>query len=302
MSTWWIDEAFLLGSSNPSEASLQKFHREGFNMILSLLDETKQPPRYAPDWATALGYTRHCIPITDFEPPSIEQLCTFITLLASVSADTKILVHCEGGSGRTGTMGAAYWIAKGMSAAQAICRVRKANPHAVETPSQERMLYHFEKHVQKTRIEAVDTCRKLVALLYREIGVLDIYNHPELAGKRKLESGFFPRQRKVMSRKFYRKTEQNGAVEGLVTSLEACTGLSLCDIERAFREGHWKNRSDGYSYGGPKWALIAQTTIALQAAIAENDLAAMLRLLHEVGRLEHNNGRIVDKFSELEAR
>ncbi len=272
MSTWWIDEAFLLGSSNPSEASLQKFHREGFNMILSLLDETKQPPRYAPDWATALGYTRHCIPITDFEPPSIEQLCTF------------------------------NWIAKGMSAAQAICRVRKANPHAVETPSQERMLYHFEKHVQKTRIEAVDTCRKLVALLYREIGVLDIYNHPELAGKRKLESGFFPRQRKVMSRKFYRKTEQNGAVEGLVTSLEACTGLSLCDIERAFREGHWKNRSDGYAYGGPKWALIAQTTIALQAAIAENDLAAMLRLLHEVGRLEHNNGRIVDKFSELEAR
>jgi len=65
MSTWWIDEAFLLGSSNPSEASLQKFHREGFNMIFSLLDETKQPPRYAPDWATTLGYTRHCIPVSD---------------------------------------------------------------------------------------------------------------------------------------------------------------------------------------------------------------------------------------------
>jgi len=301
MSTWWIDKAFLLGSSNPSEAALQKLHGEGFNMILSLLDETKQSPRYAPDRATAFGYKRYCIPITDFEPPSIEQLCTFITLLGSVSADTKILVHCEGGSGRTGTMGAAYWIAKDMSAAQAICKVRKANTRAVETPGQERMLYNFEEHVQKRRREAVDTFRKLVALLYREIGVLDHYNHRELAGKRRLESGFFSTPAcKRMSREFYRKTRENGEVESIVTCLEAYTGISLGEVERAFREGHWKNRSGRCSYGGPKWALIAQTTVALQAAIAGNDLAAILRLLQEVSRLEHNNGRIVDKFSELE--
>ena len=103
-----------------------------------------------------------------------------------------------------------------------------------------------------------------------------------------------------MARECYRKAQENGEVESIVTSLEVCTGLSLCEVERAFRAGHWKNRSGRYSYGEPKWALIAQTTIALQAAIAENNLAAILRLLQEVGRLEHNSGRIVDKFSELE--
>jgi hypothetical protein len=140
-----------------------------------------------------------------------------------------------------------------------------------------------------------------VALLYREIGVLDHYNHRELANKRKLESGFFSTPaRKRISRECYRKNRENGEVESIVTSLEACTGLSLCEVERAFREGHWKDRAGHYSYGGPKWALIAQTTVALQTAITGNDLAAMLRLLQEVDRLEHNNGRIVDKFSELE--
>ena len=83
----------------------------------------------------------------DFEPPSIEQLCTLIALLGSVSADTKILVHCESGSGRTGTIGVAYWIAKGMSAAQAIRKIREANTRAAETLEQERMLYNFEEHV-----------------------------------------------------------------------------------------------------------------------------------------------------------
>jgi protein-tyrosine phosphatase len=62
-----------------------------------------------------------------------------------MSDNAKVLVHCQGGSGRTGTMGAAYWIAKGLSAADAIRKVRQANPDAVETIGQERILDEFEE-------------------------------------------------------------------------------------------------------------------------------------------------------------
>lgn len=102
MSTWWIDEPFLLGSGNPSEAELQDLYGKGFRIIISLLDETRQPPRCDPDRTTALGYRRYRIPVTDFEPPSLEQLYEFIALLGPVLGNTKVLVHCEGGSGRTG--------------------------------------------------------------------------------------------------------------------------------------------------------------------------------------------------------
>jgi atypical dual specificity phosphatase len=145
MSTWWIDEPFLLGGGNPSEAELQDLYEKSFRIIISLLDEIKQPPKYNTERATTLGYTRSSIAIPDFQPPSLDQIDEFITLLSPMSGNTRVLVHCEGGSGRTGTMGAAYWIAKGLSAADAIRKVRQANPHAVETPEQERILDEFEE-------------------------------------------------------------------------------------------------------------------------------------------------------------
>jgi len=43
MSTWWIDEPFLLGSGNPSDAELQELYEKGFRIIISLLDDIKQP-------------------------------------------------------------------------------------------------------------------------------------------------------------------------------------------------------------------------------------------------------------------
>ena len=150
MNTWWIDKPFLLGSSNPSEDKLEKGYEEGFRIIISLLNETKQCPNYDPNQVMALGFTRKNIPIDDFQAPTLEQLHEFVNLLKNVTGDAKVLVHCEGGSGRTGTMGAAYWIARGMSATDAVRKVRQSNPRAVEVPEQEKMLDFFEKDLRKT--------------------------------------------------------------------------------------------------------------------------------------------------------
>jgi protein-tyrosine phosphatase len=81
--------------------------------------------------------------VKDFHPPTVDQLEQFVSLIADLPPGTKTVVHCEGGSGRTGTFGAAYWVAKGLPVSSAIARVREVRPHAVETPEQEAALGYF---------------------------------------------------------------------------------------------------------------------------------------------------------------
>lgn len=151
MDTWWIDQPFLLGSSNPTDADLDRLQREGFRVIICLLDETKEPPRYEPARARALGYMRHSIPVRDFRAPSIAQLEEFVDLVQAAGVQTRSVVHCEGGSGRTGTMAAAYWIAKGLSRSEAIKKIRSARPDAVETDDQRAALGEYETKLLASR-------------------------------------------------------------------------------------------------------------------------------------------------------
>ena len=49
-----------------------------------------------------------------------------MTLLESLPAQTKVLVFCESGQGRTAFVGAVYWVNKGLSASDAIVRMSEA--------------------------------------------------------------------------------------------------------------------------------------------------------------------------------
>ncbi len=147
MGNWWIDEPFVLGSSNPNDADLESLYSDGFRLVVCLLDEQEQSPRYDPVRAVRFGYTRQNIPVRDFHAPSVVQLKQFVDLVRSVGANSKVVVHCEGGTGRTGTMAAAYWIAKGLSASQAIEKIREIRPGAVETDDQKAVLKQFEMTV-----------------------------------------------------------------------------------------------------------------------------------------------------------
>jgi protein-tyrosine phosphatase len=92
-----------------------------------------------------VGYVRHNITVKDFCPPTVEQLEQFVKLVDGLSPGTKTIVHCEGGTGRTGTFAAAYWVTKGMSVADALMYVRQVRPHAVETAEQEEVLTEFAR-------------------------------------------------------------------------------------------------------------------------------------------------------------
>ena len=146
MPEWWIDKDKVLGSNNPTQTELKKLRKKGFGVIISLLNEKKELPNYDVKVAEAEGFRRYNIPIEDFGEPSPKQFEEIIRIVKETPPSTKICIHCAGGLGRTGTAGAAYWIEKGLSADEAIKRIRKSNPRAVETEKQEQSLHRFEEH------------------------------------------------------------------------------------------------------------------------------------------------------------
>ena len=141
MKSWWIDEPVVLGSSNPTTEQLAKLFQEGFRSIFSLLDEREYRPNYDVSEVVKLGYDRFKIEIRDYFPPTLQQFKDFSSNINRAVKKGKVLVHCQGGHGRTGTMAAAYWISKGLTAEQAITKVRQINPLAIETKEQKESLY-----------------------------------------------------------------------------------------------------------------------------------------------------------------
>ena len=110
----------------------------------SLLDEKQQKTNHPVVDLAALGMTRYAIPLQDFSAPTVPQMNEFLKILKTELLNGRVFVHCQGGSGRTGTMGAAYWIQAGMSAEKAINRIRESNPIAIETTDQEACLTALE--------------------------------------------------------------------------------------------------------------------------------------------------------------
>ncbi|MEQ9333458.1 dual specificity protein phosphatase family protein [Thalassobaculum sp.] len=93
------------------------------------------------DRLAAVGITWLNAPIEDFMVPdaAFERAWPALRdrLIAVLDGGGRILVHCRGGRGRSGTVVAALLVAGGLPADEAVRAVRKARPGAIETPDQE---------------------------------------------------------------------------------------------------------------------------------------------------------------------
>lgn len=106
--------------------------KQGIEVLLSL---TEERPRS--DWIDEAGLLVDHVPLEDMEPPSQEQLDRCVsTVLRANQRKMGVAVHCGAGLGRTGVVLAAYFVARGLSAANAIARVRRLRPGSIETDEQ----------------------------------------------------------------------------------------------------------------------------------------------------------------------
>ena len=144
--TWWIDEPSVKGSRNPTDEDLCELRAQGFDVGLSLLAESKQPPGYDKQSAEDTGWTIYsAIPIAENHAPSIEQIHEFMARLTGLPGGTKVLVFCQSGKGRTACMGAAYWISQGLTATAAIERMsERCLDTEWPTPGRQRVLSDYE--------------------------------------------------------------------------------------------------------------------------------------------------------------
>ncbi len=97
------------------------------------------------------GLTELHLPVPDFTPPTPEQLEHGIAAIEHAIADRqKVAVHCGGGLGRTGTLLACHMVKRGLTAEEAIARIRALRPGSVETPEQEAAVQNYAQHLSKT--------------------------------------------------------------------------------------------------------------------------------------------------------
>ena len=136
----WLVEAKLAGCGKPeSEAELEGLTREGVKAIVSLTGT----PLY-PEPVNRLGFEYLHSHISG--TPSPIQLREIIQFVEEQNVQSKpVVVHCAEGKGRTGTVLAAYLVYKGVSADDAINKVREKRPGSIQNLDQENAIRMFER-------------------------------------------------------------------------------------------------------------------------------------------------------------
>lgn len=142
--------------------------------------------------------------------------------------------------------------------------------------------------------------RKLVYLLYLEIGALQPRIHPVLAAKARLNTAFFQRDKERQAAALYKDIERETDLAKILAPFEERTGLSLEDVHRALVEGDWRNKFGAYNFGGPKWQKIAEVTLELHRLIAQADWGKTAELLYEIKGLKTNQGYLINQFERSE--
>lgn len=138
----WIETGRIAGLAAPSSLDdLVWLRQNGIEFLISL---TEQPlPKR---WIDEAGLMAVHVPVPDFDPPTPDQFTAAVdTINKAVEAGMGVAVHCLAGKGRTGTVLAGYFVSKGLSANDAVRKIRELRPGSIESSEQERAIQAFAR-------------------------------------------------------------------------------------------------------------------------------------------------------------
>jgi len=146
----WVEKPHLAALARPSDAEdLTWLRKQGIELLISLTEE--RPRR---DWVNDAGLLVMHVPVEDMEAPTQEQLDRCISAIERANSHGMgVAVHCGAGLGRTGVILAAYFVAKGLSAQNAIGKVRRMRPGSIETDEQADAVVEFAQRRGQQRNE-----------------------------------------------------------------------------------------------------------------------------------------------------
>jgi atypical dual specificity phosphatase len=133
----WIREGDLAVSARPQGIQgLLEARETGIQAIVTLTEAPLGKSELEECGLVALH-----LPVRDFSPPSLEQIQTFTRFWEEQRAlGRSVLIHCDSGQGRSGTMAACHLVSQGLDPHEALAEVRRLRPGSVETEEQEQVV------------------------------------------------------------------------------------------------------------------------------------------------------------------
>jgi atypical dual specificity phosphatase len=143
----WVDKPLLAAMARPEGlAELQWLRKQGIQVLVSL---TEEPLRR--DWVNEAGLMAVHVPMADMEPPTQEELDRCIAAINKAHFhQLGVGVHCGAGLGRTGVVLACVFVTRGLTARNAIARVRRLRPGSIETEEQAEAVEAFARRQEET--------------------------------------------------------------------------------------------------------------------------------------------------------